>query len=157
MHLQQDVQSDRTVRFHRVHSPDHGIDVGQHLGGRDVTSLLAQLTSRIGPKQPSSPYHQTLDAGGRHGLGSQQQSRQCLGIGQGIHPPVEPDQVGLGVRDVRGHVAIEGETANGQWIRQVDRVSTRSAIAPGQPSEIGFPDTFLTGLCTKARQIMKTG
>ena len=62
MHLQQGFQSDLSARLNCPHCPDHGVDVGQHLGSGDVPHLLPQLAGRVGSEQPSSAHHQALDA-----------------------------------------------------------------------------------------------
>ena len=81
MHLQKDFQGYLIARSHRAHSPDHGVDVGQHLGGGDVPYLLPHPAGRVGAEQPSSTDHQALDARGCHRLGAQQQPGEGFGVG----------------------------------------------------------------------------
>ena len=85
----------------------HGVDVAQNLGGGQVDRSFAELPRCLGPQQLARADLEALDAGRGHRLGAEQEAGQPFGVRQGGCPGVQPGKRRLGVRDIRGDIAIE--------------------------------------------------
>ena len=142
MRLQHGVDGNRPAGPDRLHAPDHGVDVAEHLRGRHVARGFTALAGRFGAEQAPSAHLQALDPGRADGLGAEQQAGEGLGAGEGRRGCVELDERRLGIADVGGDVAVEGEPSAGQPVGPVDRVGARPAVAPGQPGGVALPAPF---------------
>ena len=95
-----DLHGDRSPGRHRLHCPEHRLDVPEDLHGGDIARILPELVGGRGAEQPAATHLQPLDPGGRHRFSAEQQPGKCLGVGERTGRRVEPDERRLGVRDV---------------------------------------------------------
>ena len=81
MPLKHDLHSDRSPGQHRLHGPEHRLDVPEHLHGGDIARFLSELVGGLGAEQPPATHLQPPDPGGGHRFSAEQQPGKRLGVG----------------------------------------------------------------------------
>ena len=129
MRLEHDLHADRSAGRHRLHGPEHRLDVPEDLQGGDIARFLAELAGGLGAEQPAAAHLQPLDPGGSDRFSAEQQPGECFGVGERTGRRVEPDERRLGVGDIGRDIPVEHELPADERVWDIDCVVTRAAIA----------------------------
>jgi hypothetical protein len=134
MDLQELLEGELPAGAHAARRVDHGRDVAEHLGGRDVGALLPQRSRRFGSEQASRSDLEAFDLRRSDGLGAQQQAGQRLGVHEGGRFDVYAGDRCLGVRDVGRDRSFEDDGAPHEGVGNVGFLLAGPTVFARQPS-----------------------
>jgi hypothetical protein len=109
VYFKDEVEGDGTFFSHGLAGEDHCLDVSEHLVRGDIRRELVKLLNDLCMEEPPSAHLETLDAGGCHGFGPEEDAGEGLGVDEGLSLGVEPHDGGLGIGYDCCNRAVEGE------------------------------------------------
>lgn len=139
MDAEQHVGGDVVTLVDALDPVEHGVDVPEHLGGRDVRWSLVESSNHFGLEEPSCPDLQALDPRRRDGFSSQQDAGERFGVDECARFDVQSSDGRLSIGDVGGNLTVQGEGSADKRVREVRFVLTRATITACRTGEIGRP------------------